>query len=75
MLALSIPAWAQNIHRTACNGDIAQIDSLLKTVNTSIIEFALKLSSDVKYLFFNRGVNIFWVDAKIIEDLKNNEYE
>jgi len=41
-----------------------------ETVNTSIIEFAPKLSSDGKYLFFNRGADIYWVDAKIIEDMR-----
>lgn len=44
-------------------------------VNTSENEFAAQLSPDGKYLFFNRNgddrnVDTYWVDAKVIEDLK-----
>ena len=44
-------------------------------VNTPENEFAAQLSPDGKYLFFNRNgddrnVDTYWVDAKVIEDLK-----
>lgn len=39
-------------------------------INTSAYEFAAHLSADGKYLFFTRDDNIYWVDAKIIEELR-----
>jgi len=39
-------------------------------INTSSYEFAPQVSPDGKYLFFTRDDNIYWVSAKIIEDLK-----
>ncbi|KPV95083.1 Beta-lactamase [Pseudoalteromonas sp. P1-9] len=44
-------------------------------VNTLENEFAAQLSPDGKYLFFNRNgddrnVDTYWVDAKVIEELK-----
>jgi hypothetical protein len=45
-------------------------------VNTSAHEMAAFVSRDNKYLFFSRfseDINIYWVDAKFIEDLKPKE--
>ncbi len=44
-------------------------------INTPSSEFAAQVSPDGKYLFFNRNVagrevDTFWVDAKVIEQLK-----
>ena len=43
-------------------------------INATKTEFGASLSPDAKYLFFHRRVHgngdIYWVDAKIIEDLK-----
>ncbi len=47
------------------------------TINSTKTEFAAFVSPDGKYLFFSRRENgngeIFWVDAKIIQDLKPDE--
>ena len=45
------------------------------TINTTASEFAAFVTPDGKYLFFNRNVgpdntDTFWVDAKVIEDLR-----
>ena len=42
-------------------------------INTSASEGFPSLSYDGKYLFFDRNEDIYWVDAKIIEDLKPEE--
>lgn len=50
------------------------------TINTEAWEAAATVTPDGKYLFFNRNmgsdsyenVDIFWVDAKVIEDLRPN---
>ncbi|WP_220348083.1 serine hydrolase [Thalassotalea euphylliae] len=46
-----------------------------ENINTEVSEFAAQVSPDGKYLFFNRSlgdrnVDTFWVDAKVIEQLK-----
>jgi hypothetical protein len=49
-------------------------------INTSAWEASAFVSPDGKYLFFSRNVgtdnyenvDIYWVDAQIIENLKNN---
>jgi hypothetical protein len=40
-------------------------------INTSASEGFPSLSYDGKYLFFDRNEDIYWVNAKIIEDLKS----
>ncbi len=50
-------------------------------VNSSASEGGAYVSPDGKYLFFNRNMNpdnydnvdIFWIDAQVIADLKNNQ--
>jgi len=46
-------------------------------INSTKTEFAAFVSPDGKYLFFSRRINgngdIFWVDSKIIQDLKLEE--
>ncbi len=42
-------------------------------INATVTESYAFVSVDGKYLFFNRGGDIFWVDAKLIEDLKPKE--
>lgn len=46
-----------------------------KEINTSASEFAAQVTPDGKYLFFNRNMgpdntDTFWVDAKVIENLR-----
>ncbi len=49
-------------------------------INTEAWEASASVTPDGKYLFFNRivgprdewNVDIFWVDARVIEDLRNN---
>ena len=41
--------------------------------NTNIYGSLPKITPDGKYFFFSRGGDIYWVDAKIIEDLKPQE--
>ena len=43
--------------------------------NTNIDGSLPKLTPDGKYFFFSRGGDIYWVDAKIIEELKPSELE
>ncbi|QHT68283.1 hypothetical protein GXP67_17370 [Rhodocytophaga rosea] len=52
------------------------------TINSKSSERFAKLSPDGKYLFFgsnrnmsaeNWGFDIFWIDAKVIDELRNNE--
>ena len=55
--------------------------NLGEDINTSAWEAAATVTPDGKYLFFNRNmgsaeyenVDIFWVDARIIENLKNSQ--
>ncbi len=48
-----------------------------ETINTDGFEFTAMLSPDGRYLFFTRNINrngdIYWVDARIINELKPNE--
>ena len=54
--------------------------NLGETVNTEAWEASATVTPDGKYLFFNRmvgapedgNVDIFWVDAKVIDDLRKN---
>ena len=41
--------------------------------NTGIYGSLPKFSHDGKYFFFSKSKNVYWVDAKIIEDLKPDE--
>ncbi|MDY8135949.1 ankyrin repeat domain-containing protein [Aquimarina sp. 2201CG5-10] len=52
------------------DGSWAKAKNMGESVNSSTGEFAPKLSHDGKYFYFNRGGDIFWVDAKIISNLK-----
>lgn len=52
------------------DGSWTRAKNMGETINTQSAEFASKLSYDGKYLFFNRGGEIFWIDAGIISDLK-----
>lgn len=52
------------------DGSWTKAKNMGEAINTSTIEFAPKLSSDGKYLFFNRGGDIFWIDSEIIESLR-----
>lgn len=54
------------------DGSWGKAKNMGPTVNTTGGEFAPKLSADGKYLFFNRGGEIYWRDARIIEELKND---
>jgi len=42
-------------------------------INTADYEGVASLSPDGQFLFFNRNEDIYWVDAKIIEELKTKE--
>jgi hypothetical protein len=42
-------------------------------INTAGYEGVASLSPDGRFLFFNRNEDIYWVDAKIIEELKPRE--
>ncbi|TFG76457.1 MAG: hypothetical protein E4H23_09585 [Chrysiogenales bacterium] len=44
--------------------------SLGKEINTQALEGNSFVTADGKYLFFSRKFDIFWVSAKIIEDLR-----
>ena len=44
--------------------------SLGKEINTQALEGSSFVTADGKYLFFSRKFDIFWVSAKIIEDLR-----
>jgi len=41
-----------------------------KIINTEAAEYTARLSIDKKYFFFSRDGIIYWVDAKIIDNLK-----
>ena len=56
------------------DGSWGQVINLGNKINTNAWEASASISPDGKYLFFNRNVgsgnvDIFWVDAKIIETL------
>jgi hypothetical protein len=44
-------------------------------INATKTEFGASVSHDAKYLFFHRRVDgkgdIYWVDAKVIENIRN----
>ncbi len=43
------------------------------SINTEQAEANATFSPDGKYLFFTRGDDIYWVSAKIIEELRPKE--
>lgn len=49
--------------------------SWTRAKNTNIYGSLPKLTPDGKYFFFSRSRDIYWVDAKIIEELKPKEIE
>ena len=53
------------------DGTWTQAKNMGKAINTKQIEFAPTLSPDGKYLFFNRGGDIFWVSTEVIKNLKS----
>jgi len=59
------------------NGSWSNPVELGKDINATGTELLAKVSSDGKFLFFQRKVDgntdIYWVDAKIINDLKPKE--
>ncbi|MEE9363543.1 MAG: hypothetical protein V3U92_13175 [Cellulophaga sp.] len=67
------------------NGSWGEAIKLDKEVNTKASEFGARVTPDGKYLFFNRNtgkvkptdkyenVDIFWVDAQVIETLRSKE--
>ncbi len=66
------------------NGRWSEAIKFGKKINTKASEFGAKVTPDGKYLFFQRNVgkvkptdkyedvNIFWVDAQVIENLRPN---
>jgi len=44
--------------------------SLGDTINSPALEGNSFVTADGKYLFFSRKFDIYWVDARIIEELK-----
>lgn len=51
------------------DGSWSKAKNMGESVNSSTGEFASRVSPDGKYLFFNRRGDIYWVDAKVIQDL------
>jgi hypothetical protein len=47
-----------------------RVVNLGESINTPKAEFCPVLSPDGKFLFYTSGEDIYWVDAKVIEDLK-----
>lgn len=54
-------------------GNWTQLINMGTTVNTDQPEANATFSPDGKYLFFSRGDDIYWVSAKIIEELRPKE--
>jgi hypothetical protein len=52
------------------NGGWGKAKNMGKVVNTPGYEFCPFVTADGKYLFFSRDGDIYWVDAKVIADLK-----
>jgi len=61
----------------ADDGTWTEPKNMGEKINSSGYDYCAMLSADGKYLFFTRNVNrqgdIYWVDAKIIEELKPSE--
>lgn len=55
------------------SGHWSQMVNLGNIVNSSQNEANATFSPDGKYLFFTRGDDIYWVSAKILDDLKPKE--
>lgn len=51
-------------------GNWTKAKNLGGLINTKGVEFAPRLSNDSKYLFFNRGGDIYWVSSKNIQQLR-----
>lgn len=55
------------------NGEWGEAINMGASVNTSDNDFGAKISPDGKYLLFSSKGDVYWVSAKIIEDLKPAE--
>ncbi|MCP5107844.1 MAG: hypothetical protein GY950_30935 [bacterium] len=55
------------------DGNWGKAKNMGKPINTRVIEYCPMLSPDGKYLFFTRGGDIYWVDAKIIDKYRPKE--
>ena len=51
------------------DGEWSPSRKLNSEINTGAFEFAPHVTPDGRYLFFTREDNIYWVDAKILDDL------
>lgn len=54
------------------DGNWSEGISLGKEINSQYNEGNSFVTADTKYLFFSRKLDIYWVDAKIIEELKHH---
>ena len=52
------------------NGQWTKSKTMGNTINTKGYEFCPFVTADGKYLFFSRDGDIYWVDAKIINQVK-----
>lgn len=52
------------------NGEWEKAKNMGNAINTTGYEFCPFVTADKKYLFFSRDGDIFWVDAKIISEMK-----
>ncbi len=52
------------------DGSWGKAKNMGEAVNTDTGEFAPRLSHDGKFFFFNRRGDIYWIDAKVIENLR-----
>ncbi len=48
-------------------------ESWILAKNTNIHGSLPEITADGKYFFFSRGGDIYWMDARIIEELKPDE--
>lgn len=55
------------------DGNWSKEISLGSTINSSVTEGNAFVTADAKYLFFARKFDIYWVSAKVIEDLRPKE--
>ncbi len=65
--------WDLYISFIGKSGNWTQLINMGNTVNTDQSEANATFSPDGKYLFFSRGDDIYWVSAKIIEELRPKE--
>lgn len=52
------------------DGSWTKAKNMGESVNSATIDFAPKLSPNGDYFFFNRGGDIFWINAKVIDGLR-----